>query len=44
MEYGFTRINQLSNIEVEESGISQLISEFDSLANENKFKQVWKVQ
>ena len=44
MEYGFTRINQPSNIEVEESGISQLISEFDSWANENKFKQVWKVQ
>ena len=44
MEYGFTRINQPSSIEIEDNGISMLIGDFDSWANENKFKQVWKIQ
>lgn len=38
MEYGFTRINQQSNIEFEESGISQLIGEFDLWSSESQFK------
>lgn len=42
MEYGFTRVDQSSNIEYEESGISQLIGEFDLWANENKFKESWE--
>lgn len=42
MEYGFTRVDQNSNIEYEESGISQLIGEFDLWANEYKFKESWK--
>lgn len=42
MEYGFTRVNQPSNIEAEETGISILIGEFDLWANDNKFKQAWK--
>lgn len=41
MEYGFTRINQQSNIEVEELGISQLIGEFDLWSSENQFKSPW---
>lgn len=41
MEYGFTRINQQSNIEVEESGISQLIGEFDLWSSESQFKSPW---
>ena len=41
MEYGFTRINQQSNIEAEEAGISQLISDFDLWAAENVFKKPW---
>ena len=41
MEYGFTRTNQQSNIEVEESGISQLIGEFELWAAEKDFKKPW---
>jgi hypothetical protein len=41
MEYGLTRLDASSNIEIEESGFAMLTGDFDLWANENKFKDEW---
>lgn len=41
MEYGFTRVDTDSTLELEESGFASLTGEFDLWAQENGFKKPW---
>ncbi|WP_293934387.1 hypothetical protein [Iodobacter sp.] len=42
MEYGLTRADSSSSIELEEYGFSELTGRFDLWSNSNGFKNVWK--